>query len=150
MTMRRRHSPEAVAEKLAAISDLPRAELIELWTAAYNRPPPKGLSRRLLEYAAAYYVQTQAYGGPSPALRRTLRRLVASNRRDKSASTPRNVVSKTLPPGTRLLREWHGRPYTVEVLETGFLCDGQRYQSLSEVARAITGARWSGPRFFWL
>ena len=148
--MRRIRSPELVAEKLAAIPDLPRENLIELWTASYNRPPPKGLSRRLLEYAAAYHVQTQAYGGPSPALRRKLRRLVGSNRRDKSASIPRTVASKTLPPGTRLVREWHGTPYTVEVLESGFQCNGQRYRSLSEVARAITGARWSGPRFFGL
>ena len=150
MTMRRRRSPELVAEKLAAIPDLARAELTELWTASYGRPPPKGPSRRLLEYAAAYHVQTQAYGGPSPALRRKLRRLVASHHRDKSVSTPGNVVSKTLPPGTRLVREWHGKPYSVEVLKSGFLCDGHRYHSLSEVARAITGARWSGPRFFGL
>ena len=148
--MRRRRSPELVAEELAAIPDLPRAELIELWTTAYGRPPPKGLSRRLLEYAAAYHVQTQVNGGPSPALRRKFRRLVGSNHRDKSASTPRTIVSKSLPPGTRLVREWHGRPYTVEVLESGFLCDGRCYHSLSEVARAITGARWSGPRFFGL
>ncbi len=90
-------------------------------------------------------------GSPLNAIDRyPLRRLVGSNRGDKSASTPRTIVSKTLPPGTRLVREWHGRPYTVEVLESGFLCDGQRYRSLSEVARAITGARWSGPRFFGL
>ncbi len=146
--MCRRRGPELVAEKLTVIPDLPRAELIELWTASYGRPPPKGLSRRLLEYAAAYHVQTQAYGGPSPALQRKLRRLV--NHRDKFASTPRTVVSGTLPPGTRLVREWYGKPYTVEVLESGFLCDGQRYRSLSEVARTITGARWSGPRFFGL
>ncbi len=146
----RRRSPELVAEELAAIPDLPRAELIEQWTASYGRPPPKGLSRRLLEYAAAYHVQTQAYGGLSPALRRKLRRTDQPRHRDKSASTPRTIVSRTLPPGTRLVREWYGKPYTVEVLESGFLCDGQRYRSLSEVARAITGAHWSGPRFFGL
>lgn len=150
MTIRRRRSLERVAEELGAVSDLRRAELIEQWAAAYGRPPPKGLSRRMLEYAAAYHVQTQAFGGLSPALRRKLRRLAASYHRDKSVSTPRTVVSKTLPPGTRLVREWHGRPYTVEILESGFLCDGHRYRSLSEVARAITGARWSGPRFFGL
>ncbi len=108
--MRRRRSPELVAEELAAIPDLPRAELIEHWTAFYGRPPPKGLSRRLLEYAAAYHVQKQAYGGPSPTLRRKLRRLAESHYRDKSASTPRTVVSRTLPPGTRLVREWYGKP----------------------------------------
>lgn len=60
------------------------------------------------------------------------------------------TISKSPPPGTRLVREWNGRNHTVEVLEQGFLCDGQRYRSLSAVARAITGARWSGPRFFGL
>lgn len=148
--MRHRRSPERVAENLAAFPKRTRAELIELWTAAYRRPPPKGLSRRLLEYAGAYHLQAQAFGGPSPAQRGKLRRLVGSNRRDKSTSNPETIASKTPPPGTRLVREWHGKTHTVEVLEQGFLFDGQRYRSLSEVARAITGARWSGPRFFGL
>jgi hypothetical protein len=54
------------------------------------------------------------------------------------------------PAGSRLVREWHGRSHTVEVTERGFLYGDQHYRSLSEVARAITGARWSGPRFFGL
>lgn len=77
--MQRRRSPERVAEDLAAIPDFTRAELIERWTTAYGRPPPKGLSRRLLEYAATYHVQTQAFGGPSPTERSKLRRVVGSN-----------------------------------------------------------------------
>jgi hypothetical protein len=48
------------------------------------------------------------------------------------------------------VREWHGRVYTVEALEKGFACDRRRFRSLSEIARYITGARWSGPRFFGL
>ena len=51
-------------------------------------------------------------------------------------------------PGSRLIREWRGRTHTVDVLDSGFRCDGKQYRSLSEIARAITGARWSGPRFF--
>ena len=140
----------ATPENLAAFPKRTRAELIELWTAAYSRPPPQGISRRLLEYAGAYHLQAQAFGGPSLAQRGKLRRLVGSNRRDKSTSNPETIASKTPPPGTRLVREWHGKTHTVEVLEQGFLFDGQRYRSLSEVARAITGARWSGPRFFGL
>ena len=53
-------------------------------------------------------------------------------------------------PGTRLIREWQGRTYVVEVGDTDFLHDGNSYASLSHVARAITGTRWSGPRFFGL
>ena len=148
--MRRRQSPERLAQDLAAIPDLTREELIERWTAAYGRPPPKGLSRRLLEYAAAYHVQAQAYGGLSPAQRGKLRRTIVSNNSETPRSKPRVAVSKVPPPGSRLVREWHGTTYTVEVLEQGFSCDGRQFRSLSEVARAITGARWSGPRFFGL
>lgn len=148
--MRRRRNPEIVAQNLAAIPDLTRAELVERWIMAYGQPPPKGLSRRLLDYDAAYRVQTQAFGGPSPAQRGKLRRLIGPNRGDTSAPAPKAGVSKTPSLGTRLVREWHGKTYTVEVLESGFLCDEQHYRSLSEVARAITGARWSGPRFFGL
>jgi hypothetical protein len=62
----------------------------------------------------------------------------------------RRKQAGALTPGSRLVREWHGRSHTVEVGDNGFLYAGRRYRSLSEVARAITGARWSGPRFFGL
>lgn len=148
--MPRRRSLESVAENLTAIPDIPRAELTERWTTAYGRPPPKGLSRRLLEYAAAYHVQTRAYGASSPTLRGKLRRTIALNNGVAGESKSNAVTAKKPPPGTRLVREWHGKTHTVEVLEQGFLHDEQHYRSLSEVARAITGARWSGPRFFGL
>lgn len=147
---RRGYGSARVAADLAAIPDLTRDELIERWAAAYSRPPPKGLSRRLLEYSAAYHVQAEVYGGPSPAQQVKLRRANGSGIDEAAASKPRDLISKTPPPGSRLVREWHGRTYTVEVLDKGFLCDQQHYRSLSEVARAITGARWSGPRFFGL
>ena len=147
--MRSARRPEDAANQLAAIPELPRAALIERWVAAYGRLPPKGLSRRLLEYAAAWHLQTQAFGGLDPAVRRRLHRLAEPDD-DGTSRVSRDVGSKGPPPGSRLVREWHGRTHTVDVLETGFLCDGQHYGSLSEVARAITGARWSGPRFFGL
>ncbi len=147
--MRSALNPEDVAIQLAAIPELPRAALIERWVAAYGRLPPKGLSRRLLEYAAAWHLQTRAFGGLDPAVRRRLHRL-AKPVDDGTSRVSRDVGSKGPPPGSRLVREWHGRIHTVDVLETGFLCDGQHYGSLSEVARTITGARWSGPRFFGL
>ena len=62
----------------------------------------------------------------------------------------RRLAPGTLSPGSRLVREWHGRSHTVEVTEHGFLYEGHRYRSLSSVARRITGARWSGRRFFGL
>ena len=138
-----------VQDKIAALPDRSRAALIEQWTTAYGRPPPKGLSRRLLEYAAAYNLQSKAFGGLKPTVRRKLRQPTGSGHLGSSAAH-RAAASKGLSAGSRLVREWHGRTYTVDALETGFLCDGQHYGSLSEVARAITGARWSGPRFFGL
>jgi hypothetical protein len=147
--MRNRADGDSVAKKLAAIPDRSRAELVEMWIAAYRKPPPKGLSRRLLEYAAAYHLQVKAFGGLKPSTRRKLRQLAGSN---SSSAKPLTAPAKAkfLSPGTRLVREWRGKTHTVEVIEGAFLCDGQRYRSLSEVARAITGARWSGPRFFGL
>lgn len=146
-TARFDHVAERVAAQLKAIRSLPRAVLMERWTAAHGRPPPKGLSRRLLVYAAAYHVQVKAFGGLKPVVRR---RLLAVADRKPGTDTALAALPRTLAPGSRLVREWRGRSHTVEVLEQGFLCDGRHYRSLSEVARAITGARWSGPRFFGL
>lgn len=147
--MRRARDRETVEEQLQAIPHLSRAKLVERWTNIHQRPPPKGLSRRLLEYAAAYDVQAREYGGLKPAIRRKLVQGAAG------VETPARPAvahgkAKALSPGTRLMREWRGRTYRVDVLETGFLCDGAHYGSLSQIARAITGARWSGPRFFGL
>ncbi|MBT3625804.1 MAG: DUF2924 domain-containing protein [Gammaproteobacteria bacterium] len=61
-----------------------------------------------------------------------------------------NKMGQNLKPGTRLLREWHGQTHQVEVQTNGFAYNGETYNSLSEIARVITGARWSGPRFFGL
>ncbi len=52
--------------------------------------------------------------------------------------------------GTRLVREWNGTEHTVTVLRDGFDFEGRKYQSLSAIARTITGTRWNGWRFFGL
>ena len=138
---------DSVTDQLAAIPDLSRNDLIERWTQAYGRPPPRRLSRRLLEYGAAYQIQARAFGGLSPAVRRKLQRNAAGG--DARVTAPARGGA-ALAPGSRLIREWRGRTHTVEVLDRGFRCDGKQYRSLSAIARAITGARWSGPRFFGL
>jgi len=133
--------------RLAEIAQLDGSALGAAWAGLFGRPPPKGLSRRLLHYAAAYLAQAKLYGGLTPATRRKL--LQAARTRPGSVDgTPRRKRPGALSPGSRLVREWHGRCHTVEVTERGFLYAGRRYRSLSEVARTITGARWSGPRFF--
>ncbi|MBL8704255.1 MAG: DUF2924 domain-containing protein [Rhodospirillales bacterium] len=143
------HAIERVAAELKAIRSLPRVALMVRWKAAYGRPPPKSVSRRLLEYAAAYHVQVKAFGGLKPAVQRRL--LSAADRKPGTGVAAAPVaLPKALAPGSRLVREWRGHSHTVEVLHQGFLCDGRHFSSLSEVARAITGTRWSGPRFFGL
>jgi hypothetical protein len=119
------------------------------WTSLFGRPPPKGMSRRLLELAAAYEEQARLHGGLKPAVRRRLLQ-AAQSTSGRSKDEPRPLAPVTLSPGSRLVREWHGRSHMVEVTEDGFLYEGQRCRSLSSIARRITGARWSGRRFFGL
>lgn len=147
--MRQTAKTEDVEQELAAIPKMSREDLVARWAEAYGRPPPKGLSRRLLEYSAAYHIQAKAFGGLSASTRRKLRQIAKAHEQTKSGQASAKP-SIDLSPGSRLIREWHGRTFTVDVLDQGYLCDGQRYRSLSEIARAITGARWSGPRFFGL
>ena len=128
---------------LAALTEQSRDELIEHWSINYGRSPPKGISRRLLERAAAHEMQVAAHGGLKSEVRH---RLLSAVKHGKTAAS----TSRNLSPGTRLVREWNGRSHTVEVIDIGFDWNGKVYKSLSAVAFAITGARWSGPRFFGL
>lgn len=133
--------------KLAHLETVSRDDLIPHWVEAYGRQPPKGLSKRILLYAAAYHVQAQVYGGLGESIRKKLRQIKADHDRkralEKNGKAPPRV-------GTRLIREWHGKTHVVDVIEDGYLYDFAIYRSLSEIARLITGTRWSGPRFFGL
>jgi hypothetical protein len=128
------------------VAPLPRKDLLEHWTRFYGRPPPAGISRRLLVYAAAYAAQVEASGGLNPATRRKIRRIAKQPVKQRQTGSP--LPPSSLPAGTRLVRKWQGDVHAVDVLEAGLLYNGSLYGSLSEVARVITGARWSGPRFF--
>ena len=108
--------------------------------------PPLGLSRDLLIRALANQLQEQSYGGVSRVLRRRLQSLAAASDKATMAVDP-GVVLKA---GTTLVRQWRGHTHTVLVHKDGFEHEGQRYRSLSLIAERITGAHWSGPRFFGL
>jgi hypothetical protein len=138
---------ERIAKELAGLVGLPREELKQRWRALYGGEPPEKSSREFLRAAIAYRLQERAFGGLRPETRRLLERVA----RGASARKPIRVkpVRKT-PPGTVLIREWHGVPHQVTVLDDGAIYRGKRYRSLSEIARAITGSRWSGPLFFGL
>ncbi len=134
---------EATIRELA---DLSRPDLTERWRQLYRTTPPKGISRPLLMRAIAYGMQVKRYGGLKPAVRRQLRKVADGG----SARAAANVKSAKIAPGMRLIREWNGSNHVVEAVDGGFVWSGARYGSLSAVARAITGARWYGPRFFAL
>lgn len=140
---------DRVAEELSAIPHLSRDDLLVRWRKAHGNHAPKGVSRRLLEYSAAYQVQVKAYGGLKPAIKRNLCS-VSKTVGKPSVATPPTRKAVGLGIGTRLLRDWHGRTHSVEVTDGGFRYDGETYKSLSKIAYIITGARWSGPRFFGL
>jgi len=141
--------PDKTITDISRVQILSRADLIERWQQFFGRPAPKGLSRRLLEYAAAYSVQIRAFGGLKPQTRRALRR-ITDELRSNTGDEPETKHKTTLKPGARLLREWNGQTHQVDVLSDGFVYEGEKYRSLSAVARIITSTRWSGPRFFGL
>jgi hypothetical protein len=89
-------------------------------------------------------MQERAYGGPSPSMNRRLNTLAGEFEKG-SPSFDLGVVLKT---GAKLVRQWRGHAHTILVLEDGFEYEGQRYRSLTMIAARITGAHWSGPRFF--
>lgn len=119
-----------------------REDLAELWVKQYKHPPPKGIRRGLLERAASYKLQSKRLGGLSPKTHRALIAAACSCQVKQTAPSP------TLDSGIKLFREWHGKTHQVEVIDKGFVWNGQTYNSLSAIAKAITGAKWSGPRFF--
>src|SRR5262249_38694447 len=128
---------------IAGLLDRSTPELRLAWRQLHRAGPPLGLSRDLLIRALAYDLQERAHGGPRAAMRRRMRILAAGL--DKGANT--GVVRKT---GTTLWGAWRGRAHRVLVQKDGFEYEGQRYRSLTVIAERITGAHWSGPRFFGL
>jgi hypothetical protein len=132
---------------IAKLEQAPRTELASQWRSLYRSEPPKGVGRRFLIGAITHELQLRKAGRKHRGILRRLERRVAVAALDgRPSSTP----SRKLRPGARLIREWNGSTHTVDVVENGFVWNGERYRSLSAIARAITGAHWSGPRFFGL
>jgi hypothetical protein len=103
---------------------------------------------KLLVQGIAYRLQEKALGGLKPATLRLLERIADDTAAGRPVSMPSEKSRMTT--GTVLMREWHGKKHQVTVLEDGFLYRAKRFRSLSQIARLITGARWSGPLFFGL
>lgn len=154
-----------ISERVAALGDLSRPELIELWVKQYGVEPPLGMRQPMLLRAAARHIQEKQLGGHSPTAKRLLKiavkrvvNAVERTRGDAGGVVDHDVNAKepatpprALPqPGARLIREWNGRRYVVDVVDGGFVMDGKVFKSLTAIALTITGAKWSGPRFFGL
>ncbi len=139
--------PDEVYGELASLRALDPERLKEQWRILYGTEPPPRISEDLLRRAIAYRLQERALGGLKPSMRRLLQRVAEDARPRRSTPTP---PARRLRPGAVLIREWRGTSHQVTVLEDGVLFHGKRHRSLSEVARKITGNRWSGPLFFGL
>ena len=138
---------ETLAEELAALARLDDNQLHDRFRSLYGVDPPARFRRPLLIRAVAYRLQEKILGGLSPATRRLLASVADDAAKRGTVRMPRE---RKIKPGTTLLREWHGVQHRLTVLEDGVQFGDERYRSLSEVARKITGSRRSGPLFFGL
>ena len=146
---------------IEGLADLPREELIEVWSKLMGSLPFKGARHVTLVRGVAYKLQEKRTGKLKTTKHRQFLKIaqlafegegegegvMMHNTRSKSCCTNKRVPTK-LQTGSKLIREWNGRTYEVEVVDKGFLLNDEQYKSLSACAKAITGAHWSGPRFF--
>jgi Protein of unknown function (DUF2924) len=161
----------SVDDEIDRLEGLSIFELRTLWRRHWKKPPPMRLSKDMLIRGVAWKLQEQVFGGiGKPELRKltVLAKAAAEQslaggsdeignaastgpaaqyNRSPTTSVPTTI---TLREGNRLVREWNGTTHTVLVLASGFEWQGRQYRSLSQIAEAITGAHWSGPRFFGL
>lgn len=137
----------ALADWLERLEDMNSDALQAEWALRFAAPVPDIRSRDVLRHLMAWRVQAQIFSSLEPHTLSRLRQLVADQAGGK-ALKPKPVLKLT--PGTILSREWKGRTHVVTVEAKGFFYEGQTYASLSEIARLITGTRWSGPRLFGL
>jgi hypothetical protein len=131
----------------ATLSALSRARIQELrdrWRATFRSDPPKAFGPDLLRRGIAYRLQEQRYGGLSMSVRRQLNQLIKVLTKK---STSHIELPKRVKTGAVLMRLWKGKSHRVAVLDDGFAFEGRVHNSLSEIAREITGTRWNGPRF---
>lgn len=136
----------AVEAELGRLNDLPLASLKALWKERFGTAS-KHQSADLLRRCLAYELQVRAYGGLSADIRRRLGILHRAFSQDSSFAPQ---AGRNLKIGTVLTREWKGTVHQVRILDDGFEYLAERYGSLTEISKRITGSKWSGPAFFGL
>jgi hypothetical protein len=136
---------QAVDRLLEQLPMMDRKAHLKLWHDLFDRMPSPALHRGTSIPILAYRIQEKAYGGLKES---TLKRLheLAKDLADCKKSAVQAMIRPKV--GTRYVREYGGKLHEVTVLETGYEYQGRAYRSLTEVAKAITGTKWSGPVFF--
>jgi hypothetical protein len=153
-TRRRRVSPKAsIEDEIAQLRDLDLKGLRVRWRNAFGKAAPEHLTRHLLFRIIAYRLQADRFGDLDAETLKLLKQAAGQE-------NPASAVSKNLArldqrrfaprPGTVLVREWDRKSHRVMVMPDGFAWNGETFDSLSEIAFAITGTKWNGPRFFGL
>jgi hypothetical protein len=138
--------PEVEAE----LDQLPKMRIIDLrnrYRELFRTEPPRAFGPDLLGRSIAHRIQERAYGGLSREHQRLLDQLVKAARAQPNG---RIELPRQIKPGSELVRTWNRRTYRIVVMEKGFAWEGRTFSSLSEIALAITGTKWNGPRFFGL
>lgn len=144
---------ESVLAQIARLQTLTHPELQAKWRELYEAPPPPVWNRPFLLRRLAYRIQELAFGGLPEETKRELERIAEADAqarpaRKKDAENPRGRGLPVV--GTRLVRRWQGRDYEVVVNLGGYEFEGARYNSLSAIAKKITGTHWNGRAFFGL
>ena len=137
-----------ITDQIAKLRTLSRSQLLDLWQKLYNKVAPPGIRREILIPFLAYRIQENAQGGLKPTTLAELRHIARHLERNRMSNGP--LVRTRIKTGTRLFRQWRGHTHEVLVTESGYEYRQVGYRSLSEIARNITGTRWSGPAFFGL
>jgi hypothetical protein len=137
-----------ISDQIARLRTLPRSGLLALWQELHKKAPPCGIRREILVPFLAYKIQENRFGGLKPATRAELRRI--ARELPGNSGCGKRLVRPKAKSGTRLLRPWRGAMHEVVVTNSGYEYRGTGYRTLSEIARKITGTRWSGPAFFGL
>ena len=135
---------DEIEAEIKRIQSMTIVELRALWRAKLNSEPPEAFGPDLLRRSIAQKLQEDAYGGLDRKTARLLNQLIAQSAR----ANGKIVVPRRIKPGAVLVRQWKGKSHRIMVLDDGFAFEGKPYDSLSEIARQITGTRWNGPRFF--
>jgi len=139
-----------VSARIEDLARLSRIQLRQLWRQELGRAPPRTFGRDVLALGIAYAWQERAQGGLRARIAKELDRLSTQLLQDKLTPSPLPRRTPALRTGTVLIREWQGITHHVTVTADGFVWNDRPYPSLTGVARAITGTRWNGPRFFGL